>query len=315
MTHSRNVGVAVFLAGLLLCCSTAQSAWWNSSYTKTRNPIVLVHGLFGFDQAFGLYDYFYRIPGALEDGGATVYIADVSAANSSELRGEQLIEQLDTLRALYGHARFNLIGHSHGAPTVRYAASVRPDLVASVTSVGGPNAGSPVADAVRTVAPPGSSLEAMLAALTNALAVFIEAISGGTGDPQDVVDALDALTSDGAAAFNANYPEGMPVTSCGEGASVVNGIRYYSFSGTGVFRNALDPADYALAATSVFFFGSANDGLVGRCSSHLGDVLRDNYPWNHGDEVNQVLGLRGLFTPNPTSVYRAHANRLKNRGL
>jgi triacylglycerol lipase len=33
------------------------------------------------------------------------------------------------------------------------------------------------------------------------------------------------------------------------------------------------------------------------------------------DEVNQILALRGLFTANPVSVYRAHANRLKNQGL
>ena len=37
--------------------------------------------------------------------------------------------------------------------------------------------------------------------------------------------------------------------------------------------------------------------------------------WNHLDEVNQMLGLRGLFSSNPVSVYRAHANRLKNAGL
>jgi triacylglycerol lipase len=44
-------------------------------------------------------------------------------------------------------------------------------------------------------------------------------------------------------------------------------------------------------------------------------VIRDDYGWNHGDEVNQFLGLRGLFASNPSSVYRAHANRLKNLGL
>ncbi|MCY4798836.1 lipase, partial [Pseudomonas aeruginosa] len=59
----------------------------------------------------------------------------------------------------------------------------------------------------------------------------------------------------------------------------------------------------------------ANDGLVGTCSSHLGMVIRDNYRMNHLDEVNQVFGLTSLFETSPVSVYRQHANRLKNASL
>jgi triacylglycerol lipase len=44
-------------------------------------------------------------------------------------------------------------------------------------------------------------------------------------------------------------------------------------------------------------------------------VLRDDYGWNHLDEVNQVLALRGLFASDPVSVLRAQANRLKSAGL
>jgi triacylglycerol lipase len=31
--------------------------------------------------------------------------------------------------------------------------------------------------------------------------------------------------------------------------------------------------------------------------------------------VNQVFGLTSIFETNPTSVYRQHANRLRNAGL
>ena len=72
--------------------------------------------------------------------------------------------------------------------------------------------------------------------------------------------------------------------------------------------------DHAVGLTGLA--GSeANDGLVGRCSSHFGKVLRDDYPWNHGDAINQLFGVRGLFTPDPVDVYREHANRLKNAGV
>ena len=299
----------------LFFASSANAWWWgSSSYTETRHPIVLVHGLLGFDSLFGLYDYFYRIPGELADDGATVYVVNVSSSNFSEVRGEQLIDELETIAALGGHERFNLIGHSHGGPTIRYVASVRPDLVASVTSIGAPHTGSDVADGVRAAVTPGSGLESLVAGLVDGLSVLIEFLSGDD-DPQNALGALASLSSDGAAIFNAAHPQGMPASACGEGAAVVNGIRYYSFGGTGVLTNVLDVSDGFLGASSLFFGFEQNDGLVGQCSSHLGDVIRDDYFWNHLDQVNQVLALRSWFAPSPASVYRSHANRLKNRGL
>jgi triacylglycerol lipase len=81
-----------------------------------------------------------------------------------------------------------------------------------------------------------------------------------------------------------------------------------------VLTNALDVSDGLLGLTSLFY-PEANDGLVGRCSSHLGDVIRDDYFQNHLDEVNQVLGLVSIFESNPKTLFRNQANRLKNLGL
>jgi triacylglycerol lipase len=44
-------------------------------------------------------------------------------------------------------------------------------------------------------------------------------------------------------------------------------------------------------------------------------VLRNNYLQNHGDEVNQVLGLVNIFATSPVTIYRDQANRLKNLGF
>lgn len=305
----------IFRATLLLLALTlATPGQAQSDYTKTRHPVVLVHGLLGFDSLLGIYDYFYGLPSELRSGGAKVYVANVSSSNYTEVRGEQLIRYLDQLRATYGHTKFNLIGHSHGGPTARYVASVRPDLVASMTSVGSPHTGSKVADGLRTVAPPGSILETMLAGFVNALSIFIEFLSGDA-DPQNALGALASLNSAGAATFNTRHPQGKPTTSCGQGASVVNNVRYYSMGGTSVLTNIFDASDAMLGAGALFFGFEQNDGLVGKCSSHWGVVLRDDYGWNHLDEVNQILGLRGLFASSPASVYRAQANRLKNAGL
>ncbi|MBB5208542.1 lipase family alpha/beta hydrolase [Chiayiivirga flava] len=302
------------LGAALLLCAVSTLAVAQTTYTKTKHPIVLVHGLLGFDSILGVYDYWYGVPASLRSGGAKVYVASVSASNFSEVRGEQLIRDLDTYRALYGHTKFNLVGHSHGGPTIRYVASVRPDLVASVTSVGSPHKGSKVADALDTTLPPGSPLRPLVAGFVNALSTFIAVLSGNN-DPQDALGALASLSSRGAATFNALHPQGLPASSCGQGPATVNGVRYYSWGGTSVWTNAFDASDALLIAGSLFFGSEQNDGLVGRCSSHLGTVLRDDYAWNHLDEVNQVFGLRGLFASDPVSVIRAHANRLKNAGL
>ena len=53
----------------------------NGGFTQTRYPIVLAHGLFGFD-SIGPVDYFYGVPSALRRDGAVVFTTKVSAANT-----------------------------------------------------------------------------------------------------------------------------------------------------------------------------------------------------------------------------------------
>lgn len=314
ITFQRAV-VSLISIGFVLSVANPVAAWclWNCNYTKTKYPVVLAHGAAGFDELFGVYQYWFGIPGALQDGGATVFVTEVSQLNSTEARGEQLIDQVEQIVAITGKPRVNLIGHSHGGLDVRYVAAVRPDLVASVTSVGSPHKGAELADFLDDNVEDGSFTEDVAGFFANALGTVLGLLSGSS-HPQDAIAALGSLTSEGAAAFNAQYPQGVPTTSCGSGASTVNGIRYYSWSGTGVLTNVLDVSDAAMGLTSLFY-SESNDGLVGRCSSHLGSVIRDNYFHNHLDEVNQILGLVSIFESNPTSVFRSHANRLKNAGL
>lgn len=289
--------------------TTAHAA---AGYTETQYPIVLAHGLFGFD-AVGPIDYFYGVASALKSGGATVITTQQSAANSSEQRGEQLLAELRLLKAAYGYEKFNLIGHSHGGHTIRYVAAVAPELVASVTSVGTPHQGTVVADLLNA-ATGATGTTSLVSSIANALAGIISAISGAPSLEQDTEAATLSLTTAGSQAFNERFPAGAPSSSCGSGQNLVNGVRYYSAGGTSVITNLLD-VDSALAITSVLFLGKSNDGLVERCSSRWGTVLRDDYPWNHLDEVNQTFGLRGWFTPDPIAFYRTQANRLKQAGL
>lgn len=286
----------------------------SKGYTETKYPILMVHGIFGFDDVIGI-DYFYRIPNELTKGGAKVFVAKVSAANSSELRGEQLLKQVEYVLALTGAEKVNLFGHSQGAQTVRYVASVKPELVASVTSIGGVNWGSKVADIIRDKVPPGSVTESFASQLANALGAIIELFSGNAGLPQDSLAGLEVLTTSGTLAFNKKYPEGVPSEYCGEGDMLAaNGVHYFSWSGARSFTNIFDPLDAPLGITGLAF-DEPNDGLVSSCSSHLGKVLKDNYKMNHIDEVNHTFGIHHLFETDPITPYRQQANRLKNLGL
>lgn len=313
--NNKKTLLALCLGAGLLASTPSHAFWFGSSgYTQTQYPIVLTHGMLGFDNLLGV-DYWYGIPAALRRDGANVYITEVSQLDTSEARGEQLLEQVEDIVAISGKPKVNLIGHSHGGPTIRYVAAIRPDLVASATSVGAPHKGSATADFIRQV-PPGSVGETLLAGIVNGLGALINFLSGSSSSsPQNALGSLASLNSQGAAVFNAKFPQGIPTTACGEGAYSVSGVRYYSWSGTSPLTNILDPSDLLLGASSLPFNGEANDGLVGRCSSHLGKVIRDNYRMNHLDEVNQTFGLTSLFETDPVSVYRQHANRLKNDGL
>lgn len=303
-----------WLGACMLALTLFSPLSFAAGYTQTQYPIVLVHGLFGFDN-IGPVDYWYGIPSALRADGAKVYVAQVSAANSTEVRGEQLLTQVKQILAVTGAAKVNLMGHSHGGPTIRYVASVRPDLVASVTSIGGVNKGSAVADLLLKVAPPGSLTNAVLVSATNGLATVINFLSGGSGLTQNSLAAAQSLSTAGSLKFNAAHPEGVPTSACGEGDYMVRGVYYFSWSGAKPYTNVFDPVDPALALTALAFGGAKNDGLVSSCSSHLGRVIRDNYAMNHLDEVNQTVGLVNLFETNPVTLYRQQANRLQGMGL
>jgi triacylglycerol lipase len=57
---------------VLLAFSGFSAPSYAQGYTQTKYPIVLVHGLFGFDN-IGLLEYWYGIPSALRSDGARVY--------------------------------------------------------------------------------------------------------------------------------------------------------------------------------------------------------------------------------------------------
>lgn len=287
----------------------------------TKYPIILVHGLFGFDTILG-YPYFFNIKPALEAHGATVFTVTLSAANGNDVRGEQLLDFIEGVLTKTGVQKVNLIGHSQGPLACRYAAAMRPDWVASVTSVNGVNHGSEFADMVRMAFTPASLPEATAEAVIDAFASFMSLLSGHPELPQDAIAALDALTTAGVTEFNRQYPQGLPTVWGGEGDETVNGVNYYSWGGYiqgGVFAqalNAADPLHKAMKICSLFFTREReqNDGVVGRYSMHLGKVIRSDYSMDHLDAVNQTAGVTPLST-HVVTMFVDHLKLLQSKGF
>jgi triacylglycerol lipase len=295
-----------------------------STATAPRYPLILVPGMLGFISLLG-YPYWYGIVSALRLLGAKVFPVLVSSVHSTEVRGEQLLLRIADVLQQTGAEKVHLIGHSQGALTARYAAALKPEWVASVTSVAGPNHGSELADFFKRKVPHGSLRERILGALLRGIVrvmAWMERGYKGAPLPVDVAAAQQSLTLEGVAAFNIKYPQGIPETWGGEGAAEVNGVRYYSWSGTiqpGMTNKGGNRFDGPHVACRLFartFQRESGqcDGLVGRYSSHLGAVIGDQYPMDHFDIINQTFGLVGKDAE-PVKLFVEHAQRLAAAGF
>jgi triacylglycerol lipase len=116
---------------------------------RLQAPIVLAHGLFGFDQiALGrltLATYFRGIPEWLRSGGNRVLVTKVPPIAGIAARARRLGEQIS---AAFPDEPVHLIGHSMGGLDARLLVS-DPDWsrrVLSLTTIGTPHLGSSIAD-------------------------------------------------------------------------------------------------------------------------------------------------------------------------
>lgn len=301
--------------------SLARSRGEASTYAQTVHPIMLVHGVAGWDSLGNIIDYFHAIPGELEDEGAKVCIAAVSSFASSYDRAAQLAPQVQQCAQQHGTGKVNIIAHSQGSPTARILLNYGNyrQYIASITSVNGVNKGSKVADFIRGVLPEGSLVEATVVQIINGVGDFIDEFSSDGQDlRQNSIDALETLTTDGTADINNYTPWGVNTSSyCAQSGEDhnVNGynIKLFSWTGDDPTTHILDLSDPFINLTSKVFLNEKSDGLVGVCATYLGNVIADDYHMNHLDATNQVLGLHGWTEPK--TLYTSHANRLKGKGL
>jgi triacylglycerol lipase len=288
-------------------------------------PIVLAHGFFGFEEFAGadFATYFYEVKGTLTAEGELVYTPAVDPFNSSAFRGAQLEERIEQILAETGHAKVNLIGHSQGGLDARVVAHNRPDLVASVVTIGTPHGGSEVADIVLQLV----SDPLYQDILDDLLQLIGAPLYDEVGNETSVVAALEQFSAPGIAEFNAKYTDSEGVLY----ASVTGRTDWHS-GGTDCetseealfvtsFEDELDPANALLSVTEGVLDGGLgesipNDGLVRVKDARWGHFW-GCLPADHLDQVGQLFGQSpGLGNSWAyLDFYRALVTRLRSEGL
>ena len=113
---------------------------------KTRYPIVMVHGVFFRDTRF--FNYWGRIPAALEENGATIHYGNHPSAASVADCGQFLTERIQEICRRTGAEKVNIIAHSKGGLDCRYAMAFcdAAPYIASLTTINTPHRGCKFAD-------------------------------------------------------------------------------------------------------------------------------------------------------------------------
>jgi triacylglycerol lipase len=207
-----------------------------------RYPVVLAHGLMGFDVirlAGREAEYFRGVPERLRRLGAQVHLPRVPASAGITRRAEALAEAIRSIDA----KRVNVVAHSLGGLDARYAISQLglAAKVVSLVTVGTPHRGTPVADV-------GAALVGDRMGLKRAMdALGVD------------VDAFYDITTGRMSAFNAAVADASGVAYASFAASIPSPLRR---------MNPLLLAPYLYLAEQ----HGPNDGLVPTASQRWGEL-------------------------------------------
>jgi triacylglycerol lipase len=208
---------------------------------KIQSPIVLVHGLLGFDRVrvagATLISYFPGIPELLRAAGNRVLIPSLSPTAGVETRAAQLKE---FILAFSPSEPVHLIAHSMGGLDARFmiARLGMAGHVLTLTTIGTPHRGTSFADWGVTK-----------------LARIVRPIMETVGMPHQ---AFYDLTRANCKTFNENVPDNPAV-------------RYFSVAGR--HDGHLTQPEWLLPFHMVYREEGDNDGVVSVQSARYGEVL------------------------------------------
>jgi len=225
-------------------------------------PVVLVHGLFGFDR-IGVpgarFDYFRGIAKHLDTLGCHAHAVKLPMASSVPARAKELVAAIEALP----HDRIDLIAHSLGGLDARFALAHLglASRVRSLVTVGTPHRGTPIADLLHK-----GPLD------------WARRLVGVLGMP---IEALEWLSTESLEQFNREVPD-------------VPGVRYACVVGglhkaDSVVPIALVPAHAYLRKVS-----GVNDGVVPVSSQYWGETIAE-IEADHFSQIGWRVAVRNTF--------------------
>lgn len=252
--------------------------------------IILAHGLLGFDTLPVLrVDYFNGIREHLESRfQARVLVAQVPPVRGIDVRGDELkreilkaLGQTGTPPVLDPEKKVHIIAHSMGGLDGRYLLSpANPgniaDRVCSLTTIGTPHQGSPLADLCESFADGESKIP---------LVGAIEEVIRDIADKFHWLDGLHDLTAEPIRKFNDTYIDNPR-------------LNYFCVAGSGR-AGSLNTCKLLLPAYGYLakVTGGENDGMVPVSSAlRVGwEAITPPWPADHFDEIGHDLdkGLDG----------------------
>ena len=250
---------------------------------KLRSPIVLVHGLFGFDKLqvanYTIASYFPRIPEALQATGNRVLVPALSPTAGIAQRAQQL---KDYLQRECPSEPVHLIAHSLGGLDARWmiAHLGMADRVLTLTTLGTPHRGTAFADWGVT------KFERLL-----------KPVLGFFGVP---LQAFYDLTTAKCRAFNEQTPD-APM------------VRYFSAAGN--HDGSYLAPGWLLPYGVVLRAEGPNDGVVAQSSARYGESF-DVWDGDHFSLVNWINPMgysRGVRDAVPR--YEAIVQKLADLGF
>ncbi|MCB1160256.1 MAG: lipase [Leptospiraceae bacterium] len=206
--------LTIVLAALL---TTAVSASGGGSTKPLAGsyPIVLSHGILGFDDTQGLMNGLVKYWGGMDDylreQGAAVLTPGKTAMQGLPYRAQEQKEQILVWMAANNYSKVHIIGHSQGGLDSRYMISNLgiSNKISTLTTLNSVHRGSPVADFVLDVLP--DWIEPFVGSILNE---FGKLIYGG--GEQDVIAMGVSLSTDTLAVFNQTTPN-------------VSNVKYFSY--------------------------------------------------------------------------------------
>lgn len=273
---------------------------------KTTYPVVLAHGMGGFDDILG-YGYWsndggYSITDPCDkflecacnediDDDQEFFIASVTPFESSHVRGLELANEIENYMTAKGVSHVNIISHSQGGLDMRKAAAVLRarkgyQVVKVATSISSPHRGTPVAEYIYNLNDGVTDVVATLAEY------YGDIVYGSGNDGYAAVKQFiphDADPNDGEWTGTERFNQLYPVNSGDIG-------RYTSFI-TAQDGVDVNPALYLLKE---FFYDipGDDDGLVPVTSQQVGyrlewdeyccgifDYTHTNYDLGHVSDI------------------------------